>query len=82
MPVKNVEETALFAMGENMTISLMLKAIIATHPNPTELLRVSTESHNRASKALSEKPSPNIQLFRYEQLLEELLSCIPNHPLQ
>lgn len=50
----------------------MLKALIASHPKPAELLQITKEFQQRAVAALSETPPPNLQLFRYEQLLEDL----------
>lgn len=75
--IKSAEEGVLMLFGENMAISLVLKAILVTHPNPGALHAVLTELQAKAAAALTEKPAPNLQTFRYEQVLENLLAGVP-----
>ena len=74
--IKSAEEGVMFLTGENMAVGLMLKALIATHPNPAALRAMVNDLQAQGDAALKQSPPPNIQLFRYEQLLEQLIAEI------
>ena len=74
--IKSAEEGVMMLFGENMAIGLVVKALIATHPNPAALREVVTKLQGQAAEAMKQTPPPNLQLFRYEQLLEQFLGEI------
>ena len=69
--IRSAEEGVMFLTGENMAIGLMIKALIATHPDPAALRTMVNQLQAQADAALKQFPPPNIQLFRLEQLLEQ-----------
>lgn len=75
--IKTAEEGVLMLFGENMAIGLMVKALIATHPNPAALRAMVDRMQKQAASAMREVPPPNLQLFRFEQLLDEFVKGIP-----
>lgn len=75
--IKTAEEGVLMLFGENMAIGLMVKALIATHPNPTALRAMVETLQKQAAAMISKTPPPNLQLFRFEQLLDEFVKEIP-----
>ena len=74
--IKTAEEGVMFLTGENMAIGLVLKALIATHPNPAALRAMANELQAQRDAALKQSPPPNIQLFRLEQMLEQMTAEI------
>lgn len=74
--INNAEEGVQFVLGETTALGLMVKALIESHPNPDVLRRVVEDFKRRADQAMKESPPPNLQLFRYEQLLDEMVSHI------
>jgi len=75
--INSIEDAIFMIQGENMAIIFMLKAVISTHPNP-ESLRAMVELFQRQSAAaLKAVPPANLQLFRFEQLLDQLIAEIP-----
>ena len=74
--ISSSEEGVMFLTGENMAIGLVLKALIATHPNPTALRTMVNDLQAQGEIALKKSPPPNIQLFRFEQTLEQFAAEI------
>lgn len=74
--IKNTEEAVMMLIGENMALGLLVKALIETHPNPEALRQVVDNFQKKGDEALKNVPPSNITLFRFEQLMEELVSHI------
>ena len=74
--IKNPEEATMLLIGENMAIGLVLKAMIESHPDPAALRVALGRLQARANAALKAVPPPDLQRFRYEQVLDELTSHI------
>lgn len=75
--IKTAEEGVLLSFGECMALQLMIRALIETHPNPEQLRQKVDFFRKNAVQAISDKPPPNLQLFRFEQVLDQLVDAIP-----
>lgn len=76
--INSIEDATFLVQGENMAIIFMLKALIATHPNPEALQAIVESFQIQSTSALKAVTPANLQLFRFEQLLEQLIAEIPS----
>ena len=74
--INSIQDAIFIGQGENMAMILMIKALIATHPNPEALRAVVEDFQRQAAAALEAVPPANLQLFRLEQLLDQFIAEI------